>query len=379
MSFGVDSLAFLIAIVIICLALALRWWGIRFTQPYLSFTHVDDITSTQGWKGKFVNLPRWLLLTALGLFLLAFIDPYILVPRIPKAGDKPAIHQAPLKSPTEGLAIYLVLDQSGSMVENVTTMTPEGRRLTLPKIDFLKQVTQLFVQGDPRLDLSGRSNDLIGLITFARGATVLSPLTFDHNAILRQLGKLTVVQDRDQDGTSIGYALFKAENLIEATKHYARQLKEKGKPSYEIKSSVIILVTDGFQDPNPLDQGKRLRNLSLEEAAQYAKEKGIRLYIINVDPKLGADEYAPQRKQMERITELTGGKFYLVDYSTSLQRIYSEIDHLEKSALPQQEQHPGAVTKQYKRLQFYPFLVFLGVCFLFASVILDTVVLRRVP
>ena len=37
------------------------------------------------------------------------------------------------------------------------------------------------------------------------------------------------------------------------------------------------------------------------------KKKGIRLYIVSVEPQMATDDYAPERRLLERITEKTGG------------------------------------------------------------------------
>ncbi|QLH36950.1 MAG: VWA domain-containing protein [Parachlamydiaceae bacterium] len=239
------------------------------------------------WKTRFAKLPYYLNLGALGLFLIAFIDPHGFSPK------KPITQTNQNQLPTEGIGIYLLLDQSGSMAQEVSA-TINGNRVNIRKEDLLKQVTSEFVEGNPTEELDGRPNDLIGLVAFARVPHVLSPLTLDHKAILDDIQKLRVVQKQDEDGTAMGYAIYKTVSLIAATKHYATELAQKGNPSYNIKSTIIILVTDGLQDPSILDKNSRLRNIGLEEAANYAKENGVRLYLINIDPNTYSDELAPK-------------------------------------------------------------------------------------
>lgn len=349
-------------------------WQQTFAKPTISFSNLSAL-STKSTKVAWAFLPQVLLLTAFGSFVLAFIDPHFLVDRrLDSTGAA-----LPQKMPTEGIAIYLVLDQSGSMKEKVAVQTSDSFGL-ISKIDLLKKVSKQFIIGDPKLALKGRPDDMIGLIFFARAAHVMAPLTLDHTAILEELDKFQPVGDRNQDGTSIGYAIFKTANMIAATRHYAQDLISKGEPAYTIKSSVMILITDGLQDPNPLDKGKRLRNIDVPEAAAYAKEQGVRLYIINVEPKLGTADYAPYRNIMQRAAELTGGKFYMVDSSKNLEQIYTEIDGLEKSALPD----PLAIDKDqrpdlYRRVSWYPYLIGLGLLSLLSSILLEAFVFRRVP
>jgi Ca-activated chloride channel family protein len=274
--------------------------------------------------------------------------------------------------PTEGIAIYLVLDRSGSMGELISV----GRERR-SKLDLLKQVTAQFIQGNPELGLTGRHTDMIGLVAFARVPNVLSPLTLDHKAILKLLSQLDVVKDKNLDGTAIGYAIYKTANLIAATRLFAKDLQGQGKPAYEIKNSVILLVTDGFQDPSLLDKGNRVRTIELQEAAQYALEQGVRLYIINVEPKIASEQFAPQRHLMQSIAEMTGGKFYLATSVQGLAEIYSEIDNIEKSLLP--EEAITAPIQPKRRVSFFPYLIALGMLCLLLAVLLKTTILKTFP
>lgn len=313
---------------------------------------------------------------ALALFSLAFIDPHYYAEKTPEEKKKSPIQQVNI--PSEGIAIYLVLDQSGSMSGEV-----RARFRTLTKMDLLKEVTRDFVVGNQKSNLKGRPNDLLGLVTFSRGAQVLSPLTLDRQAIVDQLDQLEYTTDLNQDGTAIGYAIYKTANLIAATRHYAQELEGEGKPAYDIKSSVMILVTDGLQAPSALDRGKKLRNIELLDAARYAKEQDVRLYVINVEPRIVSKEFSAHRSLMKKAAQMTGGKFYLVDSSVSLDRIYAEIDNLEKSIFPVETQYispPKSLQPHlYRRVSFYPYLIGLGMVALLIGVLLETTVMRRVP
>ena len=373
-SFRIDYLPLLIAI-IAGLLFFLSWQKKKnFPTPHLGFSNLTDFqVDKRAWRSSWANLAEKLLLGALFFFLLAFLDPRFLLMK-----DKPSEAPQGTHLPTEGIAIYFVLDRSGSMVEEVPVLRKKER-----KIDLLKQVTTQFIQGDPKQGLLGRPNDMIGLIAFARGAQVLAPLTLDHQAILNQLTKFNVVGNREQDGTAIGHALFKAANLISATKYYAQEISGKGEPAFTIKSYVIILVTDGLQDPNPLDKGKRLRNIDIPEAAAFIKEQGIRLYAVVIEPKLSTEEFAPYRRLMDRVTKLTGGKFYMMDGTSSLKKIYHEIDQLEKSVLPQQpevqEIEKDKRPDLYERLSLSPYFLGIALLCLFAAFLLETVFLRKAP
>lgn len=376
-TFAVDWLALTGAAALLSASYFILRWSKGFVEPHLAFSDLKSLLSGGPGRARFAALPRFLSWLAVIALAIAFTDPHLFVKR--KITPQQKQERPP---PTEGIAIYLLLDQSGSMGEVVSVYSTDGMRRKMTKIELLRQVTKEFISGNPALGLKGRPDDMIGLIAFARGADVLSPLTLDHEAIVHQLSKFNVVQQNDRDGTAIGYAIFKAANLIAATRHFTQELIEKGQPAYTIKSSVIILITDGMQDPNPLDRGNRLRFMDIPDAAAYVKEQGVHLYIINVEPKMATEEFAPQRHQMERAAALTGGKFFLMTNTTNLEQIYSQIDKLEKSQLPE---GPEAVIDKserpdlYRRISFYPYLIAFGLACLFSAFALDTTILRRVP
>ena len=189
-----------------------------------------------------------------------------------------------------------------------------------------------------------------------------------------------MAKSADEDGTAIGYAIYKTANLLAATRHFANDLQQQGRPPYTIKSAVIIVVTDGFQDPSRLDQGNRLRTLELDDAAAYAKSQNIRLYVVNIDPALSTAQYAPQRRQLQKITTLTGGNFYLVNDNQALQDIYADIDRLEKGKITQEASIQARDQKStFNRFSLYPFFLVLGMICLFSSLFLESSLLRRIP
>ena len=336
-------------------------------SPSFTFSRLTDLKQ-KNWRSNLASYPHQLHVAALICLMIAFVDPHLLFPK-PAANQKKDASSH--SDPTEGIAIYLLLDQSGSMAQSVETRDDKGTKKK-SKIDLLKTVTKQFILNHP--------SDLIGIVSFARVARVVVPLTLDQDTLLKKLGEIQITKSADEDGTAIGYAIYKTANLISATVQFASIGQLQGNVPYKIKSAVMIVVTDGFQDPSRLDQGNRLRTLELDDAAAFAKGKNIRLYVINIDPALSSAEYAPQRRQLQKITALTGGRFYLVSDAQSLQDIYSDIDHLEKGSIQQEIREASLDGLQnYKRLSFYPFFVSIGMIFLFTSLLLESTVLRRIP
>jgi Ca-activated chloride channel homolog len=371
-----DWLSFLLVI----LLLFLSFFFVRKSKRASLSLFYSDISFFKGLtpslRLRLAILPRILQFVTLIFFVLAFIDPHFLIDRdlnmggrIPEEGEEGGT----MFLPREGIAMYLVLDKSGSMQQ------PMSRGMS--RLDVLKDLTAKFVNGDEQL--GGRSNDLIGLVTFARLANVDVPLTLDHEAITTRLKKLSVARTNQENGTAIGYALFKTANLIQATKHFSKELIEEGRPSYDIASTVIILVTDGIQEPNPADEGHLRRSMSIPDAVKAVVKAGIKTYVINVNPDIRHPRFAKAKRELEQIAEDTGGKFYIADNSSSLMYIYQEIDNLEVTALPQEDivkvVEKSIESPQYKRISLYPYFIAAGMICLFISIILSTTWLRRTP
>ncbi len=369
------------ALLATAIAAILLWLWLRtlntLPSPRLFASSLSFLADTPvSLRQRLAKLPRWLYVASFCLLSLAFIDPHLYLDKPPSPkGNRPTPQSV------EGIAIYLALDQSGSMAETI-------RNSSQSKMDLLKKVTADFVAGNTQKNLPGRPNDLIGLLAFARGVDLLSPLTLDHQTILDQLNALDVVGDRNRDGTAIGYAIFKAANLLTASRRFAQDSSGKGKAAYEIKSSVIVLVTDGMQDPNPLDKETPWRQIDPLEAARYAKENNVRLYIVNVEPKLAAKSFDANRRQMTKAAEMTGGKFFIIDGSNDLAEIYASIDKLEKGALPvsialkdelQQLLNKDQLPMLYQRVSLFPYLIALGLLALALALLLETSWLWRYP
>lgn len=384
-SFALDPVALTVAIPFCLGCYILHRLKKRMPSPRIDISNLGFFcTPSQcGWKERLHFLPSFFKWFAFLALLLAFLDFRFYIPLSENSRLFPQESLA-----TEGIAIYLVLDQSGSMSEKITTRIPGEGLQSISKIDLVKYVTSLFIKGDSALGLAGRPNDLIGLVEFARTAQIAVPLTLDRKELLDKLAKFKSVKNPSEDGTAIGYAMLKTAYLIQATRNYARDLMGKGKPAYEIKNSVIILVTDGLQDPNPADKGSKWRQMDPREVALSLKEEGIRIYIVNVEPKFANEAYAANRRQLEQAAEMTGGKLYMINNGRSLDDIYASIDAIEKSKISIEEnlaetlKHKLAKEKLpglYHTLFLAPYLIALAIGCLILGVFLESTLLRKVP
>lgn len=356
-----------------------------------------DVVETT-WRVRFVRLPSLLKKGAFFLFLVALCNPMFLLPA-KENSDQLTTHneeESPKRKleedvhlPTEGIAIYFVLDQSGSMQADMGIV--EGypkKNKRLSRLEALKFLTGQFINGNSTLGLEGRPDDLIGLISFARVPKVVAPLTLDHELVGHELNRLSTMKYPDEEGTAIGYAIYKTAHMIAATEHFSKNLVGEDQPAYDIKSTIMILVTDGFQNPHHFDRGHHLRNMSVEDASRFAKEKGIRLYIVNVEPMLASPQYVEEREELKRSAEMTGGQFFLVSNAYHLQKIYRVIDKIEKSR--QKDPHKQHVIveektelskdeKHFDQVFAFPQLLQAGMLCLCLGFLLETTVLRRVP
>ena len=100
----------------------------------------------------------------------------------------------------------------------------------LNRLEVVKKVLSDFIEGDGKT-LTGRSSDLVGLITFARYADTVCPLVLSHNVLLEFLKKTELVQIQSEDGTAIGDAIALA----------AARLKKAEEESVDL----IVLGTHG--------------------------------------------------------------------------------------------------------------------------------------
>ncbi len=96
----------------------------------------------------------------------------------------------------------MVVDLSSSMDARDMDETDRG----INRLDAVKNVFREFVTGTDRTAGRGRLDDLIGIVTFARYADSLCPLTLDHGNLLNILKDLSIVSEEDEDGTALAMA-----------------------------------------------------------------------------------------------------------------------------------------------------------------------------
>jgi len=219
-----------------------------------------------------------------------------------------------------GVDIMLALDLSWSMM----ALDMGGPNEMVSRFDIASEVLEDFVQKRP--------SDRMGLIVFSAVPYLASPLTLNHNWLIENLHRLHVGLIRDL-GTAIG----------DATAAGAKRLKNLK----DSKSRIIILLTDGDNNKGEIDP---------VPAAQLAAALGEKVYTIGIgieepcqlpkfNPATGKLELDANGKWipttltlqpanysvLDRMSALSNAKSYRATNRRELQRIYNEIDRLEKT------------------------------------------------
>ncbi|MBE6173991.1 MAG: VWA domain-containing protein [Rikenellaceae bacterium] len=248
------------------------------------------------------------------------------------------------KTNTEGIDIVLAVDISGSML---------ARDFQPDRLTAAKEVASQFV--------ANRQGDRIGLVVFAGEAFTQTPLTTDQSSLQTLLGRLRsgVVED----GTAIGNGLATALN----------RLRES-----DSKSKVVILLTDGVNNRG---------QIAPLTVADIAKEQNIKVYTIGVgrngtapypvfdergrelytvDMKVEIDE-----KMLREIADKTGGEYFRATDKTSLERIYAQIDKMEKSKVEKVD-----ITHVHEE---YLLFVLVAIALLLMEFLVKYIILKRIP
>jgi Ca-activated chloride channel family protein len=287
---------------------------------------------TQTRAGRFLTALRWLILA---LFTLALAQP-----RLTKSETKIT---------ASGVDIVVAMDMSGSMASEDFEIG-HGERLS--RLAMTKEVLKKFI--------AQRPNDRIGLVVFATQAYIAAPMTLDHEFLLKNIERLELGAI-DQNQTAIGSGLSTAINRL-------RELKSKSK--------IVILMTDGQNNAG------KIAPLTAAEAAQALK---VKVYTIGVGMRGmapmpifwgGVKRYQMQpvdidEDTLQKISQMTDGKYYRADNTKRFQEIYAEIDKLEKTE--------ADVRKFSHYNELFAWVVAPGLGLLLLEILLRHTVFRRLP
>ena len=342
----------LLLLILVALALSLGYR--RRSRASLRFSSTALIREVRvSFRQRLMGLPVVLRILAMLLLALALARPQMGTEKV--------------RDVSRGIAIEMVVDRSSSMSAELRY---RGKQQT--RLDIAKDIFEKFVRGDGA-NLAGRPADLIGMITFARYADTVCPLTLAHGALSAFLPTVKLVDQESEDGTAIGDAVaLAAARLQTAEETLARQVGEQN--DYEIKSKIIILLTDGENNA-----GER----TVQEAADIAADWGIKIYAIGVGSSgqrtvrtllgtrsmpfgRGVDEDA-----LRTLAETTGGLYRVADDAETLKAVYEEIDELEKSEIES--------TRFFDYREYFPPFLLAGLGLLVFEIVLSGTAFRRIP
>lgn len=220
-----------------------------------------------------------------------------------------------------GIDLMLALDVSGSM--RAEDFQPDNR------LSAAKRVLKDFVQRN--------ASNRIGLVAFAGRSVTLSPLTTDTPIVQEAIDRIRfgiAGQDGTAIGDGIGNSLYRLEDQ-------------------NAKSRVIVLLSDGENNSGYLQP---------LQAAAMAKAKGVKIYTVAVGKPGGAAVPAVDRDgrelvdasgrkvyirnrdgsvfltamdeaELQRIAQITGGRYFRATDTPALEAAYAEIAKLERSEL----------------------------------------------
>lgn len=342
-----------------------------------------NILKFEGWDLVFIHIPGWVILLTGGLTVVALVWHYLR--RMPKrsasvrysdlslvrtgsktmrqrlrpvifvlrilavafmtvAMARPQTGNEQRDIEAEGIDIIMALDISGSM--KAEDFSPHNR-LFVAKEEIAKFINR-------------RTNDRIGLVVFAASSFTQCPLTLDYGALKNFLDQVDF--GMIDDGTAIGLALANSVNRLRDT---------------DAKSKVIILLTDGENNVWEIDP---------ITAANIAKTMGIKIYTIGAgttgnvmvpvqDPIFGKRYVYSTSKideaSLKKIANITGGLYFRARSGEELDRIYTEIDKMEKTKIKVHEYI------QYEEM-FFGFLM-TGFVLLLLEMILGQTYFRKIP
>ena len=267
--------------------------GRRSAAPALVFSSTSiAATLAEGRKSGIGRLVPALRMIALALLILAFA--------------RPQLGNTTTEIEASGIDILLAVDVSGSM--EALDFTLKGKAAN--RLDVVKSVMETFINERP--------NDRIGLLAFSGRPYMVSPLTLDHDWLLRRLNSLSI--GMVEDGTAIGSAIGSGVN----------RLRDR-----DAKSRIMILLTDGMNNAGTVPP---------LVAAEAAETLEIKVYTIGAGtrgeaPMPVVDQFGRKRlmrvkvdiddETLGKVAEMTGGRYFRATDTKSLAKVYDEINTME--------------------------------------------------
>jgi len=242
----------------------------------------------------------------------------------------------------EGIDIVIAMDVSTSMLAE--DFKPN-------RLQAAKQVAHDFI--------SGRHSDRFGLVVYAGESFTQCPLTTDHKVVKNLLKD--VKDGLIEDGTAIGMGLATS----------VSRLKES-----TAESKIIILLTDGENNSGFIDP---------MTAVELAQESKVKVYTIGVgsygtapyptQDLWGRDTYVNidvkiDEELLINIAEATNGMYFRANNKDKLEKIYEQIEGLEKTELEE--------LKFYNYEEMFDFYALIALILLFSEFVFQYTLLKSI-
>ena len=297
-----------VAVPALALLMVWRFWRRR----YWSHSLIAHFGEEVGGAHPIVRLPAVLEAAAIGFLLVALAGPVypFTQTRVERGGlqivfavdlsqsmEEPLLRGAPSSStpsPSNRSAQAISVAAAGGVSSGrlAPMLGTPGSRMEAVKRSALDFVSK-------------RPGDAIGLVVFSNNGYLVSPATFDHEAVTQYL-LMTGTQTLVNEGyTAIGEGLATANRFFEQQKEAARQ---------QIRGQVVVLFTDGENNAG------REPYIELERA----RKNGVRVYMIGVELQSNSSE------QLAFAVPMTGGKYYNVRRTSDLEQALTDINEVEK-------------------------------------------------
>jgi Ca-activated chloride channel family protein len=265
----------LLAVTFVARVAARRRLGVATTSPWVF---------ERTYRASIVrHAPAAVILTGLLLLGGALMDPVL-----PFAETEVRSH---------GLDIVIALDLSSSMEEQMEAPPSKTR------LEATRDAIKTFV--------GRRVDDRIGLVVFSDNAYVVSPLTFDHQYLVRYIDMVDNQILRGEGMTAIGEGLALSTDLL------ARQAVVPGR-----RNKVIVVFTDG---ENTIGRDP-MAALSAADGA------GIRVHLVGVDLEEEITRKPAVRALLRAVTRF-GGRYFNAATARELDAASRAIDSIEKGVL----------------------------------------------
>ena len=231
---------------------------------------------------------------------------------------EPVLPYSQTEITSRGLDIVIALDLSSSMLEEMGRIRPPRtfQNLTFSARDSAAPMKSMKTRLTATKDaiksfVASRRDDRIALVVFSDNAYVISPLTFDHEYVIRYVDLIDDQLLRGEGMTAIGDGLALSNYLL---------AKQSGGGDH--RNQVVILFTDGENNKgrDPL------------EVLRESNAANIRVHMVGVD----LEEEVRNKPQVQRLFQSVGrygGRYFNASTARDLELASRTLDQVEKGLL----------------------------------------------